>query len=69
MNAKEKKLAPFLNLNCNTQKHKDIKVLLAVIDTVLFQETYLNESYDSLKTKIDGIAEEPIRNFIKKQIT
>lgn len=69
MNAKEKKLAPFLNLNCNTQKYKDIKVLLAVIDTVLFQETYLNESFDSLKTKIDGIAEEPIRNFIKEQIT
>lgn len=68
MNAKEKKVAPFLNLNCKTQKNKDINVLLAVIDTVLFQETYLNESIDILKTKIDEIAEEPIRNFIKKQI-
>ena len=68
MNAKEKKVAPFLNLNCKTQKNKDINVLLAVIDTVLFQETYLNESIDILKTKIDEIAEEPIRNFIKEQI-
>ena len=68
MNAKEKKVAPFLNLECKTQKHKDINVLLAVIDTILFQETYLNESIDSLKKKIAKIAEEPIRNFIKEQI-
>ena len=68
MNAKEKKVAPFLNLNCKTQKNKDINVLLAVIDTILYQETYLYDLTDSLKKTIGGIAEEPIRNFIKEQI-
>ena len=60
--------APFINLHCETQRNKDVNILLAVIDTILLQEKELLEAIESLKTEIEKIAEEPIRNFIKEQL-
>ena len=62
--ARETMKAPFLNLNCKTQKHKDINLLLAVIDTILLQEKNLTEEIESLQSEIKKIAEEPIKKFI-----
>ena len=41
-----------LNLNCKTQKHKDVYILLAAIDTILLQEKELSEEIESLQTEI-----------------
>ena len=58
---------PIIDLNCKTHKHKDINILLVVIETILLQETKLLTLMESLDEEVEKIPEGPIKNFVNKQ--
>ena len=56
---------PVLNLKFCTSKSKDINILLAVISTLLFQESKLLSMKAELAQEAEKITQPQIKNYIK----